>query len=88
MENPVNYWKPLRDNNAKTWLVTASVNAEKLLYWAISSQASGKPDEGSTSRSWSLSPYRYGGKDPRARGMLLPVFQIEIAQNRNTVKTL
>jgi hypothetical protein len=45
-------------------------------YETISSQATSKEAEGSTSRSWSLSPRWYGGKDPRACGMLLPVFKV------------
>jgi len=48
--NPVNCWKPLRAEDATTWLVTAGVNAKKSSDWAISNQVSLKKEEGSTTK--------------------------------------
>jgi hypothetical protein len=47
-KNPVNCWDTLRVQAATAWSETTSANAEKVWNWAISSQASQKCGEGST----------------------------------------
>lgn len=69
LENSENCWDPLRAFNATTQLVTVNVNAKKLKDWAISSRASWRQVEGSSTNAYglneSMKQHEYTGRKAR-----------------------